>query len=70
MVAIVVHRCERAKLANRWSATAGGHGLLSSLFDVHTRLSHDLFLSLMAYLGWHNSESQNSQFDSSINAKP
>jgi hypothetical protein len=23
---IVVHRCERIKLANRWPATVGGHG--------------------------------------------
>jgi hypothetical protein len=51
MGGIVVDRSECVKLANRWPVTVRAHaGCLPRLFDVHARLSHDLFLLLMAYL--------------------
>jgi len=43
-LAVMVHRGERVKPASRRPATVGGHGWL---FDIHARLSFDLFLSLL-----------------------
>jgi hypothetical protein len=47
---IVAHRCERAKLANRWLATVKSHDRVSRLFDIHTRLKYDLVLLLRVYI--------------------
>jgi hypothetical protein len=39
---IVVHRRKRGRPANRYAATAGAHGWLSTLFNPDTLLTHNL----------------------------